>query len=355
VEYQTIVPYIEKGLISEQVHPENPSVRIFNYTQACQFTQAWDDVTLQCRGLIMHVDTGEIIARPFPKFFNYGEHVSKGWAIPSSKPVVTEKLDGSLGILYKLNGVPRIATRGSFTSDQALWATEWWQTNVEQPDIFEPGLTNLFEIIYPANRIVVSYDFSGLVHLATLDNETGRPAEVNWSEPVRTAKQISFTDLETLSKVDEPNSEGFVLYYPDDNVRMKIKFSEYVRLHKLVTGVNEIAIWEYLRDGKSLADLIDKVPDEFYQWVTQTSNRLNKAFNEIRDQAERDFSETLEWARDAGFTEEGYDRKEIALYFQKKQNPGILFAMLDNKPTAPLIWRMVRPHGGSAFKNDIDV
>src|SRR5690348_16903958 len=99
--YEIIKPYIEKKLVSEGVHPENPDVRIFNYTQHCQFEGAWDEVTKQCRGLILNVKTGEVIAKPFPKFFNYGEYTGKGWTLPKGKCTVTEKLDGSLGILYK--------------------------------------------------------------------------------------------------------------------------------------------------------------------------------------------------------------------------------------------------------------
>lgn len=105
--YEQILPYIEKKLISEQSHPEDPDVRIFNYTQVCQYEKAWDDVTRNCRGLIMNVKTGEVLARPFPKFFNYQEHLANGWPIPDGEPVITEKMDGSLGILYVLNDKPR--------------------------------------------------------------------------------------------------------------------------------------------------------------------------------------------------------------------------------------------------------
>jgi len=127
MKYDEIKPYIEKKLVSEQVHPEDPDIRIFNYTQTVQFSKAWDDVTRQCRGLILNVKTGEVLARPFPKFFNYGEHIQNAWTIPDEVPIISEKLDGSLGILYSLNGKSWIATRGSFMSDQAIWATEWWR------------------------------------------------------------------------------------------------------------------------------------------------------------------------------------------------------------------------------------
>ena len=352
MKYDDIKPYIEKKLVSEQAHPEDPAVRIFNYTQTCQFAQAWDDVTRQCRGLIMNVETGEIIARPFPKFFNYGEHVSKGWAIPTSRPEIYTKLDGSLGILYALNGKPWIATRGSFTSDQAIWATNWWRDHIAM--LPEKGETHLFEIIYPENRIVVAYDFSGLVHLATIDNTTGRTIHRQWGGDVRLPVRYDGRLVDELEKFDEPNSEGFVLFYPEENVRMKVKLPEYVRLHKLITGVNEIAIWEHLRDGIPLQELIDKVPDEFMKWVDEVSHRLVDQYNEIAHQAVKDL-EDIEVELYSLIADGNAERKDWALAIQKKKNPGILFAMHDDKAWQPIIWKMVRPHGASAFKTDIDL
>jgi RNA ligase len=349
--YEEIKPYIEKKLVSEQSHPEDPNVRIFNYTQHCQFEQAWNDVTRQCRGLILNVATGEVLARPFPKFFNYSEHIDKGWPIPEEKPIITEKLDGSLGILYWLNGRAWIATRGSFTSDQAMWATNWWRQNVSKIVKIETGLTHLFEIIYPENRIVVPYDFSGLVFLETIDNETGKPpTKVEKREGFRTAKRIRTTDLKTLAEMDEPNGEGFVAYFPRANIRIKIKFPEYVRLHKLITRVSEIAIWEHMRDGKPLNDLIEKVPDEFFKWVGEVSGRIGREFNAIAETVVLDYERIcLDRPID------GPTRKELALEIQKTKYPGLVFSLLDDKDFKPAIWRMVRPKGASAFKTDIDL
>lgn len=345
--YEVIKPYIEKKLVSEQSHPENQDVRIFNYTQKCQFEQAWDDITRQCRGLILNVKTGEVLARPFPKFFNYAEYVSKEWPIPESVPEIYEKLDGSLGILYELNGKEWIATRGSFMSDQAIWATNWWRSHVLTPLTSIKGVTHLFEIIYPKNRIVVSYDFSGLVHLTTLDNETGQVIPEKWYDPVRSVRKINPQNLGELLKLDEPNSEGFVLFYPEENVRMKIKFPEYVRLHRIITGVNEIAIWEMLRDGQGLEDLIEKVPDEFFKWVKEVSTRLLDEFDSIANESERIF-ESVRYLP---------IRKEQALKIQesKEKYRGVVFALLDGKPSALIIWRQIRPHGAHVFKTDIDL
>lgn len=348
--YQKIQPYIEKKLISEQIHPEDPNVRIFNYTQKAQFEKAWDEVTMNCRGLIMNIKTGEILARPFPKFFNYGEHTAKELPIPNEIPIVTDKLDGSLGIMYTLNGKTWIATRGAFLSEQAVWATEWWRKN-KGDEPYGNATTHLFEIIYPANRIVVNYDFQGLVHIASIDTKTG--LQVDAMMPVRTVKKIPFNNLEDLAKIDLPNSEGFVIYYPSANLRLKIKFPEYVRLHKLVTGVSEIAIWEHLREGNALDDLLDKVPDEFFNWVKSVQKRLTGEFTQIYGRAGIAMLEAMRLGT----------RKEQALLIMKdyKDISGIVFSVLDAKTPKDEkkfkddIWRKIRPHGNSQFKTDLDL
>ena len=70
-----IKPYVEQKFISEQKHP-NLDLWIYNYTKRCQYEKKWDEVTTMCRGLILNKE-GNIIARPFKKFFNIGEHLNE--------------------------------------------------------------------------------------------------------------------------------------------------------------------------------------------------------------------------------------------------------------------------------------
>lgn len=348
INYATIKPYIEKKLISEQSHPEDENVRIFNYTQKCQFDKEWDDITKQCRGLIMNIETGEILARPFPKFFNVSEHTDVfKLQVPDEEPHVYEKYDGSLGIMYTLKDTTWIATRGSFTSDQAVWATKWWREN-KGPKPYGNERTHLFEIIYPENRIVVDYDFSGLVHLATLDTKTG--VQVRDIMPVKRAEKIPYSDIETLQKMDKPNSEGFVIYYPKADLRLKVKFEEYVRLHKIVTGLSVIGVWEYLQKNGVHADIrgiAESAPDEFYKWLEDTAGNIRNVFLEINNQAEEEFTEIM---ADLG-TE--LDRAKWAQRIKEMKYPAIGFAMLDKKDYKPLIWKMIRPKGNVTFKVEI--
>lgn len=337
--------YIDTGLVNKQFHPTFPLV-IYNYSQLTQFSKAWDDVTLMCRGLIVNKDTHEIVARPFKKFFNYEEHLANGMPVPSEMPMIYKKLDGSLGILYSWEGKQYIATRGSFTSDQAIWATEWVQKNI--PNLHVDGLTLLWEIIYPQNRIVVNYNFSGLVLIGAVHNETGRTAAFLESmvPDVKIAENVPYTSYSELKALNTPNEEGFVAHFPHTDVRVKIKFEDYVRLHKIMTGLSEIGIWEMLRDGKD--PITPEIPDEMHGWISGVVNDLRAKFAGIWGDAQL----TVQLVQGKA------TRKEQAMEIMQhhKHISGVAFSILDKKEASAVktVWQMVRPKGSHVYKKDID-
>ena len=68
---QILEEYYNDGLLHKQVHPTLP-LTIWNYSPKVQYEGLWDEITIQCRGLVTD-DEGNIVARPFGKFFNYEE------------------------------------------------------------------------------------------------------------------------------------------------------------------------------------------------------------------------------------------------------------------------------------------
>ena len=214
MKYSDITPYIKQKLVREESHPQYPNIKVFNYLPETQFSKKWDNITKLCRGLIMDVSTNEIIARSFEKFFNASEHIESGLDIPNETPTITEKIDGSLIIHSRINGKDCLSTRGSFISDQAIWATNWWNKNIKQ-EIYKEGWTHLFEVVYPENTIVVRYDFSGLVYLGSVNIETGQTSFFEMPEPIRVVKIIGNTDFTKLLEMDGENEEGFVCYFPN--------------------------------------------------------------------------------------------------------------------------------------------
>lgn len=340
--------YVAKKLISEESHPERPEVKIYNYTQMCQFSGAWDEVTKICRGLIVNRKTGDIIARPFEKFFNYQEHISKGLPLPLESPLISEKVDGSLGILYELDGQEWISTRGSFTSTQAIWATNWWRKNVPAgllKNLHE--YTYLFEIVFPENKIVVNYDFSGLVFLGAINKNTGYSVvDLQVPSPIRSTKIKDTINIEQFLTMNESNEEGVVLFYPETNLRLKIKYPEYVRLHRLATGTTPRSIWEHLSLGKPMSELIANVPDELFFWMSSIATKIISDYKTIEEEVQRTYENIKILPT----------RKERALAIHSLFSVGkggnhidargsAVFALLDNKHESAkkIIWGMVKP------------
>lgn len=326
---------LNEGFVKRNNHPDG-ELSIYNYTQTTQFSKNWNEVTLHCRGLILD-ENMNIVARPFPKFFNLGEQENQ--IIPDENFEVFEKMDGSLGILYWHKDIPKIATRGSFTSDQALFASNLLHEKYSHTfDKLNRNYTYLFEIIYPENRIVINYgDLQDLILLAIIDNSSAKdiPLE-NIGFPI-VKKYDGINDIVNLKLLEEDNKEGFVIKF-ESGIRYKVKFNEYLRIHRIVTQISSINIWEYLASGQSFDELLERVPDEFYSWVKTVVDRLKSQFNEILEQSKKDFK-VLE------------NRKDTALYFTKCKYPQVLFAMLDNKNYNSIIWRMLRPNFEQPFKN----
>jgi RNA ligase len=350
----------DNGYVKAQRHPTLP-LRIFNYTAKCQWEREWNGITKKCRGLIVRND-GEVIARPFPKFFNYEEHLQEvngllqdGASVTPNPPfdmnepaIVTDKMDGSLGILYPAERGWAIATRGSFTSDQAIAGTELLH---ERPE-WEPAedCTYLFEIIYPENRIVVKYDFPELVLLDVIETSTGlRARDSAWAQyrgPVAT--QFDHATLaEALAEPPRENAEGMVIYFPSTNTRIKLKQADYVALHRIVTGMNEKTVWELLSEGKTADDICQGIPEEFWPWVHETAGDLYDHAKEIYLSASEAYFGICQ-GLDQGMPEGKYwDRKIFALEAQEPEYAEVrpyLFMLLDNKDLAPSIWKSIKPH-----------
>lgn len=302
---------VNQGYIKTQDHPSEP-LRILNYTASCQYERVWNEATLQCRGLIFNTETNDVVARPWRKFFNYGEHEAD---IDPTVPVrVFDKLDGSLGILYPVKDGWAIATRGSFTSEQAIRGTQMLQEKLNwwEPD---PELTFLWEVIYPENRVVVDYGReSKLVLLDVLEIETGEQAiDFEWIKiPDPWVGEIDADTLrEALTLEPRENAEGIVLRF-EDGLMLKLKQEDYVALHRIMTGLSARNVWEYAAvlnckylikepkhwgsylgiDPERAAEVmqikegwLDNVPDEFHAWVKQVIKDVSHKSMELHIEA----------------------------------------------------------------------
>lgn len=332
---------IREGYVRKTAHPTLP-LWTLGYSEKAQFEHRWNDATVNCRGVIVDADDN-IIARPWSKFFNLGEgNVIIDFEMPVE---VTDKVDGSLGILYheptsSFRGLGRdysVATRGSFASDQAIHATKVWKERYSDLT-FDPSWTYLFEIIYPANRIVLNYgDLDDLVLLGAVHTERGwyvgpREAAAYLNYPGPQAEVFEYKTMREAFEADpRPNAEGYVIR--SGSKLVKIKQADYVELHRIVTNLNEKTVWELMMDKKSLEEICEPIPDEWHDWV-------RKVFEEIDRKASARAGEVLE-----EFTSipPNLDRKAFAMVASKSPNARYLFRLYDGKPITEMLLREQRP------------
>jgi RNA ligase len=397
---ETLERYHKDGLLHKQTHPTY-DLTIWNYSPKVQYERLWDDITIQCRGLVTNSE-GVIVARPFKKFFNYEEH--KPEDIPNENYVVYEKMDGSLGILFyyeeelseerryniwfnnnyetgmerffdpnnlpdyenpyyeptpKKRGEWILSTRGSFTSPQAIKGKEI----LGRHDIsaWRKDNTYLFEIIYPENRIVVDYKGEEkLVVLGAIHTETGNEVpdsslfflQESGFELVMTYKTWGET-YDLLKEEISNDREGYVIKFKN-GFRMKIKGEEYVRLHKILTNISNRDIWEYLKDNKPFDELLEKVPDEFNEWVKTTVRDLRYGCFQLRERAGK-LHDGFRYGK-FGDRDPEPSKKEFAEFVMKQDKilSPILFSMWDNnnEKVDEIIWKLIKPKYSKPFKND---
>lgn len=336
-----LVEMTKGGYVRVQTHPVYP-YNIACYTKQAMFERVWNDVTMNCRGLIYHQETGEVLARPFKKFFNYGEPNAPEFN-PDDWVTVYDKVDGSLGIAYDTPDGPAIATKGSFASEQAIHATELLRT--KYPKYFHDDInTDLFEIIYPSNRIVLDYgDTDELRYLGSVNMEDGSDywngmLIRHWGIPVNHFMLAGDWNsvLSTLRDefMNRPNSEGVVIHNQDSNERLKLKQEDYIELHKVMTGLNDRQLWEWLNAGFTPAEILTKIPEEMHSWaepiVIKMAVRESGKWELVQD--------VFDWNR-------GGDRKAFALRVKDKEAwmKGALFAFLDGnfQRVQEIIWKQV--------------
>lgn len=341
---------IRDGYVTLREHPDDASLWILNYSKKTQIERRWNDVTRKCRGLIVksawwtNGGTLEVIARPFEKFYNLSEHPEGTFNLDA--PVwATDKADGSLGILHPApGGGYALATRGSFTSDQAIEGTKILQEVIAEG--FEPwdGVTYLFEVIYPENRIVLDYGSERKLVLLdalwtdSIDRDPASGPYLDACDFFETPHGRRATLRQLAAEPPRPNAEGWVAYTTDGRM-VKVKEEDYVQKHRMVFGLSEISVWEAMRDG-TIVRLANEVPEELQGWVVGVWMRLWGAAEKLRAAA----TDPAIRAKAIDFS----SRANLAAWVKAHSDePDLTFAVLDGKDINPSIYRRIRPKGAS--------
>ncbi len=325
IDIQKLHHHVNVGLVTARRHNSLP-LTIYCYGRKAVFDQIWDSVTTKTRGLIVD-DSGEVIARPYEKFFSIDqkpallEH-AKGLEVLYGPPTITEKVNGCLGIFWKYGIHWGIASKGSFHSPHAEFATRWMENHIEEhgPLVFPEGFTPVFEIICQEVQLhVIKYPEDGLVLLDLIKLETGE--EVNYDDIQRYAQRNKLkypfdveVDLQTALMDDSERLEGYVATYNIPGqapFKLKIKFPTFLKNRKLFYEEQRLKT--------------EPVKTEQYQTIHDKAAEIVKAALVLCT-----------------------EQKEFAVYFSRPENvfyAPVCFAMLnydqDKERQKRAVWRLV--------------
>ena len=286
--YQGLMAEVAQGYIDRQVN-DLLGLELFNYSRLTTTEDHHTIFTMIARGLILCPSQKKVVCTPLPRFFNYGEVL---WLPEREKFEVTSKMDGSCLFAWFWKNEWRTSTRGSFASDQAIWARDWLEKHVETDELI-PGQTYIFEVIYPENRIVVGYDFEGLV-LLTIFNESGYEIPYDNVKIIAKALAVRITECLEFSSIEEmlelaktlsSNEEGWVVRF-ECGYRLKIKGDEYCRIHRIISNCTPLAVWDMLRVNGDVKSLADQLPEEFAKDLLDIEEILSVAEKTLLTQIE---------------------------------------------------------------------
>lgn len=223
---------------------------LYDYNQI--LSPKYHPVVRECRGIILDKND-EVIARPFDRFFNYGEEISEK-DFDFSNCHVYEKVDGSLIKIFHYNNHWHVSTRGTIYADsrvgnnditfkELVYKAVGVETQQEFDEIFKDceKYTFICEVTSFENRVVVRHDGYSLWLLAVRDTKNGHYVDKQcFSDIVEKAKMklpkeysfLSIDDCLKTAKELTSNDEGYVVYKNGIPV-MKIKSPAYVAMHHI--------------------------------------------------------------------------------------------------------------------------
>lgn len=328
--------------IKSRRHRRHPNLVLLKYDIFANFS---NPIARECRGIILdESDNWNVVSRAFDKFFNYGEgHAAD---IDWSTARVQEKLDGSLCCMYHYAGEWHVATsgtpdalgevRGSGVQESMqqstgrTFAQYFWDTFKAEGGTLPEGyeyLTFVFELMGPANRVVVVHEREWLRLLAVRERQTGLELNIEMmselvnippvrSFPLSSVKEI-FDSFERISPVSQ---EGYVVV-DGKGQRIKIKHPGYVALHHAKDGMSPKAFAEIARQGEvpeviaafpEFAPLLDEARAKFLTFM----ERCQADYDRIKDiPVQKDFAlEALKTPHSAALfhLRKGKDLRELA-------------------------------------------
>lgn len=334
-----------QGYIRGARHSSLP-LTIYNYTPKAQFEHKWNDITMQCRGLVLD-DKGNVVIRCVPKFFNATEPEA---AKLGETKYCMEKLDGYYISCKKDTEYGLIVTsRGSF-DNKYVDAAKSLLRDSKIEEKLQDGVSYFMELTqdFPGDEglIVMRYDTPSLTCWAA--NRDG--IELDLEEIAEQGIPVvnTFTEDEYKSHMSK-NVEGVVIKDVFNNM-VKIKTEWYLNTHRVISNCTKRNVFDMLRGGAHIAgnSTIAYKERSGEEKVIFASDIPEEFFSQMVDW-EKEMLESYEYAK--GVSKHYYELtlkdtdKDVALNFIiPKFYKSVVFNLRKNKPIDYLLWDYVERH-----------
>ena len=276
----------------------------FNFTKDAFYKNIWDEQTIKARGLFFNIESGEVVARSYEKFFNVNQrenvkldNLKNVFQFPVTAWV---KYNGFLGLagydssrdelLISSKSNPNSEFAGYFKDIFNCALDENQKLEIKEY-LKEQKCTLVFEVVDPVNDPhMIKYNFPHLVLLEIVENNINEhkvksyeelqlfsnkyniPLKVkakvldNWREFYQWYEEVTADDY----KYNNQYIEGFVL---EDSVGFMTKVKlQYYGFWKHMRSVKE----DVSKNGytKYTSSLTTPLANEFYGWLRQQTREV---------------------------------------------------------------------------------
>jgi len=273
----------------------------------------------ELRGIVFDSTSGEVIARPFPKFFNLGEDAC---AITGNTVVsANEKIDGSLVTAFVYNQQVQLASKGSLNSWVTREAAQLLSENHKQlvRDLHNQGYTVIFEYVSREKPVVIQYPRSELIFVGARSVDSGEMMMPETIAEIAKRYSVPYARIQfqrvRAGKIRESirNKEGIegIVAYADTVNIAKIKTEWYFRLNKYNP--------QNLTEKQIRKAFFEQTIDDIYSSLPEASKqRINEVIAKITKRIQKTVNEVREFFKAVDPT---MTRKDFALLIQKTVRP----------------------------------
>lgn len=294
---------------------QNKTLFLIRYNLITAAEEMWgnpNSINKEARSIVIDLNKEEIVLCPIKKFFNLDEvpetsleNVLK--LLKTAKKIeITNKLDSSMQSAgwyedyFVLCGSQGCDRKKAWRVDEGIKYIENHENYLRMLKE-NPDETFMFEFVHPDDKHIVEYNDneSGLYLLCTRNKYTGEEYSYERMKNYANKYKVLSTDIEDLSfeellnikdKFKAREKEGWVIKI--DNLRLKLKTDDYIKIHKAYGSRSLIKLLiKGVADG-NVDDIYANIPDstkdkakiiikDIFNYVNEEENKIEQYYELI--------------------------------------------------------------------------